>query len=448
MKAFFQLLIYLWLLSFAMLKVHANDFGIRSITLQEAEQRALGTSNEIKAFVAQSNASSEQSDIQFANLLPQWKLSGAFIYDTPEPKIEMPMFGSLPLNIRTIYFVTTEISYPIWDTFSNINAYKSSKFLAQSQKEDEKNTRLQVLYNVRIAYVLVQLSLEQLKSLEGSLTVARAQFSDIDKNYNAGYAAKIDWIAAQREVFNYELQHEQQRSDLNSKVKDLFTLMNLPPTVEIFRSPNNSNDDTTTIQFDPLEKSLQEVSGWHIEAPNENLPSVKSQAYLAKSYDAQADSEWVKLLPRVDLSARATVIGANIFKNKITEVNTFIASVSVPLFDGNRILHTTEQYKQNALSAKWNHDQIKINANRDYQKSLDMIESLKKQKEISKLDIDASQQSAKMYYESYQAGKSIFINVQNANLQFLLAQVKTANITAQILQQLFQIQLLSGKINV
>lgn len=450
MKAFFW---YIFLIS-GFLSVPVCTYAdAQYISLRDAENLALKTSNEIKAFVAQTTAANEQAGFAFAPLLPYWTAEGYYQYNTHVPTVELPAplnLGGLAVGTHTPYSIGTTIVYTLWDTFTNLNAYKGAKYLAKSQKETEENTRQQVLLDTRLAYLKVQLSLEEMRAVERSLIVVRSQFDDMDKRYHAGTVAELDWVDSKREVLNYEVQYEQQRITLTNNVKDLFALLMLPTTVEIFEPESEHNIPVKSppkLKFDSLESVLEIANQWPIEPPSEKQPLLKSQTLLAQSYFAQADSEFGKYFPKIDISANSQIMYPDIIQLQQAFQNSFRASFSVPVFDGLRIQHRVANLKQDALSAQFNHDQIRINFDRDYQKSVETLENLKIQQEINQRDIEAAQKVAKLYYESYKGGQSLLVNVQRANLQVLTTQVQGARISANIINQLFQLQYLSGKIN-
>lgn len=451
MKAFFC---HIFLLT-GFLYVHLNGCAdIQHISFQDAENIALKTSNEIKSFVAQTAAAYEQAGVAFAPLLPYWSAEGYIQYNTHVPTFHVSgplatLLGSLPVGTHKLYSVGTTATYTLWDSFTNLNAYKGAVYFARSQKETEENTRQQVLLNTRLSYLKVQLSFEEMKAVEDSLAVVRSQFNDMDKRYQAGTVAQLDWLDSKREVLSYELQYEQQRIDVTNNVKDLFALLLLPSTIEIF-GPESRIDQSgklvPKIKFDSLDTVLEIANKWHIEQPSDTQPLLKSQTLLAQSYFAQADSEFGKYFPKIEISANSQILYPNTIQLQQAFQNSFRASFSVPVFDGLRIHHRVSGLKQEAVSTQFNHDQIRINFDRDYQKNLETLANLKIQQKINNQDIEVAQKVAKLYYESYKGGQSLLVNVQRANLQVLTSQVQGARISANIINQLFQLQYLSGKI--
>ncbi len=424
---------------------------VSTISLQEAENRALNTNYVLKAATAQANAASETADAQFAPLLPLWTIHGKFQYNTHVPNFSVPGFPSgFEVSAHTPYNFGTTLSYTIWDSFTNLNAYKSARLLSDSQTQSKDNTTLELLLQTRLSYLLVQLALQELQSIENSLNLVRSQFKDIDHAYKAGAVARLDWIDSQRNVLSYQLQYEKERANVELKVKDLYAILTLPTDIKIFKSEKGSDESVILnndllIKFDSLNTSLERAKKWDIIPPPTSQPSLQRQFLLAQSYDAKAASEFGKLFPKIDAFATSQMLYPDVIQVKLVNQNSFGASVSMPIFDGFRILHNVESAKQSAMMANFNYNETKINLDRDFQKSIDFLKNLDIQKEINVKDIEAAKQSAELYYESFKNGQSLLINVQNANLQVLTSEVQSARITATMLQQLYELQYLSGK---
>ena len=116
----------------------------------------------------------------------------------------------------------------------------------------------------------------------------------------------------------------------------------------------------------------------------------------------------------------------------------------MPLFEGNRSRHLSAEKMKESDAARFNRDQTRINLDRDYDKAIQLLQSLRGQQALALEDVQHSQDAARLYYQSYKGGKVNFIDVQSANNRALLSQVNAARIDAQILNELFVLQTLSG----
>ena len=182
------------------------------LTLRDAEKQSLQASNQLKSALSTQAAASEQADAGYANLWPRLSLEGTYRYVTTVPTVQLPIPGIPPLQFgaNSNYSIGPTLSYQFWDTGSTRSAYHSLVKLAEARKEDQRNAELQLLMSVRMAYVRVQLALEQMRLVSDSLNLARAQNRDIEVNFRAGASSKLDWVNSQREVLSYQLQFKRE----------------------------------------------------------------------------------------------------------------------------------------------------------------------------------------------------------------------------------------------
>ena len=81
---------------------------------------------------------------------------------------------------------------------------------------------------------------------------------------------------------------------------------------------------------------------------------------------------------------------------------------------------------------------------RDFDRARTLLDDLRERRDLAAQDVAASEEAARLYYQSYQAGRINLIDVQSADLRALHAKVGAAQIAAQMLQQLVTLRALSG----
>ena len=69
----------------------------------------------------------------------------------------------------------------------------------------------------------VQLGIEELRLINDSLGLSKAQSHDVLTRFHAGAAATIDVVTAGRSVLSYEIQLRQKQAELASALKDLLS---------------------------------------------------------------------------------------------------------------------------------------------------------------------------------------------------------------------------------
>lgn len=439
------------LTTFSLLALSIAAFGanrIYELTLQEAERRALDTSDQLKSLSATEQAAREQADAQFSYLLPKLTIGASYQYVTEVPTLTLPIPGvteSFSFGSNNSWSVGPTLTYTVFDMGANHDAYRGSNLLAQSREEDRKNGRLQLLLSVRSSYLRVQLALEELRLLNSQLELSRAQNRDIESNFKAGAATKLDLVDSQRDVLSYQLQFQQKQAEVADDFRDLLAQIQEAPQGDLTRSgPPDVQNVELELRLDTLAQSLREADAWSYSRPNDEHPQLKSQELLAQSSDKQAESDMDSLFPRLQFGASALLQYPNTIILETVEQNTFQLGLSMPLFEGDHTRHLSAEKRREADAARFNKDQTRINMDRDYDDAVQLLQSLRAQQKLAQEDVEKSKDAARLYYQSYKGGKINLIDVQSANNRSLVAQVNAAHIDAQIISELFVLQTLSG----
>jgi len=438
------------LLLFCLLSVQAIGAASRTyeLTLKEAEHRALDTSDQLKSLSSTHDAAQEQADAQFSTLLPRLTIGANYQYVTEVPSISLPIPGvneGFSFGSNNSWNVGPTLNYTLFDMGATHDLYRGYDLLAQAREEDSKNGRLQLLLSVRGSYLRLQLALEELRLLNSSLELSRAQNRDIESNYKAGAATRLDRVDSQRDVLSYELQFAQKQAEVADDFRDLLAQMKENPQGDLSKAgPPQVQNVAVELKLDTLTQSMQAASTWTYTPPNDEHPQIRSQELQAESAEKQAASSKDELYPKVQLAASAMLQYPNVIILQTVEQNTFQVGVSMPLFEGNRSRHLSAEKMKESDAARFNRDQTRINLDRDYDKAIQLLQSLRGQQALALDDVQHSQDAARLYYQSYKGGKVNFIDVQSANNRALLSQVNAARIDAQILNELFVLQTLSG----
>ena len=416
------------------------------LSLQDAEIESLGASNQLKSFISDVAAATEQANSQFAELLPQLSLEANYKYLSEVPDIPVQGQPPFPFGSHNNYSVGAVLRYTLWDTGTSRKAYQGLAKLAASRQEDRKTEELQILLSVRTAYVRVQLALEELRLVNDTLELSRAQDRDIATRYRAGAATRLDLVTSERDVIGYELQFKQKQADLSVALKDLLALLGSRSVKDVSHpGPPNVDGVSLVLKLNPFQKLLTDEGQAEIPPPDDRQPQIRSRELLAESSELSAASQKAELFPTVQFSARTSLDYPNGPILEQINQNTVFVGLSMPLFDGNRIRHLVAQNLMEAQSARYRKDQLMVDIQRDFAKARELLDSLREQQKLAKQDVLRSEEAARLYYESYKAGSINLIDVQSANVRALLAKVSAARIDAQILNQLFILKALSGR---
>lgn len=428
----------------APLSLAAEHYTFR-LTLRQAENEALRASDQLKSYLSTTRSATEEADARFADLLPRITLDGQYSYITNVPDVALPFPGSapFPFGSHNNYNIGPTLTYTLWDTGAARDAYLSAKLLADAREEDRKAEKLQLLLAVRQAYIQVQEGLEQLRLVNDSLNLARVQLRDISVNFRAGAASRMDRVDAERAVLSYQLQFRQSQAALSSSLEDLLALTGESVADASHPGPPGIEGATLELEFDRLDRAVAQASD-RFSPPDETQPQLRSQELQARSNELAAKGEKAGLYPRITVSARAELEYPNVVILQNIEQNIFGVTLSMPLFEWNRTSHLAASQYQQAESTRFRQAQLRIDLNRDYRRAKDMLRSLRDQIRVAQEDVAKSEESARLYYASYRAGRINITDVLSANLRALQSKVNASQIEAQILNQIAVLEATTG----
>ncbi|OFZ55622.1 MAG: hypothetical protein A2428_12235 [Bdellovibrionales bacterium RIFOXYC1_FULL_54_43] len=444
MKLFFAV----WAL-FLTQAAHARP-EVLELGFREAEQQALASSNRLKAALSDANAAREQADAQYAALFPRVSLDGNYRYISEVPRLAVsPAFPPIQFGAHSNYSIGPALNYTLWDTGTARKSYRGALKLAEARDEDRKNTQLQLLFSVRSSYVRVLLALEELRLVNDTLRLARAQNRDVTSRYQAGAATRLDLVTSGRQTLNYELQFAQRQAALATNLKDLLALVSATGAFDIDRidrpGPPNVENVSLVLKFDSFQKLLAQENRSEPPPPDGSQPQIQAQSLLSESLELAAASQRALLYPTVQLSAKATLDYPNGPIMERVRQNTVALTLSMPLFEAERARHLAAERVKSAEAAQHRRDQVRLDMERDFTKTRVLLNSLREQQKLAAEDVERSEEAARLFYDSYKAGKVNLTDVQSANVQALQSKVNAARIDAQILDQINALKALSGK---
>jgi outer membrane protein TolC len=416
-----------------------------TLTRAEAEQDALRNSEQIKSFAERTHAAQEQTDAQYSLLFPRITFDARYSYLTYIP--EIPVFGdSFAFGAHNNYAYGPVLTYTLWDTFAARKAYQGFSALTEARDQERRREALRLLLETRSDYVRVQESLEELRAVRDSLDLARSQNSYITKRTKAGGATQLDRVESERAIISYEIQFAQKQAVLSSAIQDLLARTRDRDVPDLSHpGPAGMENISLEVNFDSLQKTLDEVKDLLIPPPDESHPSIQSQELLARSAELQGASIKAGIFPVIQLRGGVHLQYPNPPVIEQKNQNQIALVASMPLFEMNRTYHLSEEKLREADSARYQEGQIRIDLHRDFGKGQDLLTSLLNQQKLAAQDVVKSSESARMYYDQYKGGIVNLIDVQAADNRALLSKVNKARIDAQIINQVDQLRALSGK---
>ncbi|MBH2006266.1 MAG: TolC family protein [Myxococcaceae bacterium] len=200
-------------------------------------------------------------------------------------------------------------------------------------------------------------------------------------------------------------------------------------------------------QLDSLRKLLEKWKSFKPSIQPSDFPALQSLQLLSKATLHTARSLVSRLYPSITLDTSTALVYPNGPVLQNINQNTISINLSLPLWLGDPNWSLISAKKREAEAMKHQAAHLVIEHQRDTRKATAQYQSLLLQQRKSKQENRNIAESARLFYASYQTGKSTFLEVLAANHQLLQSQIAQARINAQLLSQMITLIALGGKIN-
>lgn len=428
------------LLALVIVPVQAADLRL---TLKDAETAALSNSPALAAARFELSAASRQETAQRSYLFPTLALDGSYRWVEEVPSIQMAPGRTLSFGDHRSNTVGVGASWQIWDWGAALQAWKSVQAQTESRRQAVRASRRQALLAVRLAYFQVQAAAEQTRLIADTLKLSQAQHRDINARYRAGTASRADALAAHQEVLSWSRQLRSARGDLAAALRDLHAAMGVEPSADLSLPidsftrkdpPADLAPPSVTVALDALSENLSDLAAVP-SPPDASLPQPAQLEALAQGARRQAGAQKALLLPKVQLTARASYDYPNGPVLETIQQNMVGVSASMPLFDWGRTLAQARAASDQARAYEKRRDQALSDLSRDWSKATDQLRSLEDQRSLNEQSVKETRELAGLAYESYKSGRIGFTEVETANLRALQAAILAARTDVQILVQ-------------
>jgi len=424
------------------------------LSLADLTQAALKNSPKLdSARLSYESAKSEAGSLG-ASEFPRLGLSGNYFYQTYVPELSiLPHSPTEPFGEANNWSAWATLNWNLWDFRSQHNMANSATASSQSQEQAYAAAGRQVKLAVRLAYFQAQVALEQVRLLGDSLKVAQAQYADIQKQARYGTASRMDQLSSHQEVLNYERQFRQAQANLAQSLRDLFDLVGEKEPVDFSMPldarmqgalPDGVDAPSAWLSMDSEKDSLDSLRAEAAVEPNDDLPQLKTYAYLADSARFAADAVQSELFPKITVSAQAGYENPDGPILTTVQQNIVSVSASMPIFDWGQILQDSDSKRKQSEAYLRNLDQARADLWRDWNKSKDALSSLEYQRTLNDTAVSETQELSQLTYNSYRAGTVRFLEVQTANFQTLNAKILAVDNDLQMLMQLSVLSSLAG----
>jgi outer membrane protein TolC len=430
--------------------------GEFSVTLKDAEQGALASSDQYRSARLSAEAAAAGASAAGSLLYPRLSLEGSLRYNSVVTEINLPkaMGGPRPLGDNWVYSVGPSASWTLYDGGALRYGREGAGLNALARSAEAESARRQVILAARTAYFRLQLALERVYLIGENLQLSLSQYKDISLGARAGSRSRLDELRAGQDTLDRKRDLLRARGDLAAALRDFSFATGLPlggdPSLPLDfrmagRDYGGADAASMFVKAEPYETLLGRLLPAADGALDKDLPAVKALGEAAGAYKAYAGAWRSALLPRLTLGARSSIDypnGPNLYSFM---QNSASLALSLPLFEKDLSRQREKESELSSEAALRRRDEAALAAGRDFDKARDAYKELLAEQAVNIEAVDDAVEAAKLAYESYKAGGSTWLDVESANLKTLQAKTAAASANAEILMKLAVLDSLNGR---
>ncbi|MGZ3788935.1 MAG: TolC family protein [Bacteriovorax sp.] len=427
--------------------------------LTDAESKVWGHSETLKSISASAESSLNQAQSLKALVYPNLNLQASYLYQTEVPSKTLGPLGSITFGTHNNYAVGPVLTYTLFDNHKDQKSAESYDLLAQSKKENYRAFKNQLQLNIRQIYFRVQYALKELILTAKALKISQALEQDIDLRVKAGASSRLDLTLSRREVIGYHLKFRQAQTQLANYLREIMALTGVGGELDTSRPipdelasdlPRGVETPTIRVSLDSIESTLNQFSATSKSdkkffPPTDDHPEIQSLNREAESFRLASESEKSGLWPKVQLQAKSQYIYPDAIIPKNIIQNTLGVTLSIPLYEGDATRSRSALKMSESMSSEYRKKQKYLDLSRDFSKAFDVLESLQSQELLSEQSVHEAKVVERLTYQSYKGGKIRYLDLQDANLKLLEAEVNHAQIESSILMETAALIYLSSK---
>jgi outer membrane protein TolC len=397
------------------------------ISFHDAENLAIENSHAIASQGYVVKSAKEDAKAQQVKRYPQLSFKADSLFQSKIGSISLPGVGNRDVGDHINWSTGPALDWVVWDTGQITKKAKSLEKTVDAQSENlDYNTR-QVLLNARASYINVQLAKAQVVLVRDALKLARAQYSDILEKKKTGTADLLDLTVAHQEVVDRERDLETADGELAIARRNLLAALGYDPNI----------NDADSIDVEPINNVLRTLlprSDAHVNI--ESHPQVKALSDQEEAHELSAKSSSARHWPKITMKGTSTFEYPNLGDNSIIQQNKMLLNLHLPVFDWGMISKETKSNRYQAYSSKEQKEQTAIDLSRDTQDTRERIKTLEGLRIADVKAVKDAVEVARLTYDSYNAGRVIFLDVQRANVKALSVKVNSAQTDAELAMQI------------
>ncbi|TNJ41467.1 TolC family protein [Tamlana fucoidanivorans] len=279
---------------------------------------------------------------------------------------------------------------------------KAAKSTMEAMSLQTERTSDYLNFEVRKAYMQLQLAYKGVAVLEKAMKAAQANQSLANHSFKQGYMQRADVLAVEVRVIEVTNQLQMAKSHVNNASNYLSFLM---------------NDEASLILKPSDELVLNTLQMRIIETVPEERADIKAMAMASQAYKTQHTSDNLSFLPTLNAFGSYELYDENIFQGGASGY-VVGAQLSWTVLDGTKRFGKAKKSKAAYEKAKLEYDQYVSKSQLELNKARRMLRDADNNIKLSKLAMEQSEESLRIRTNRFEEGLEKMSDLLLAETQF------------------------------
>lgn len=422
------------------------------LSLREAVNRALATSEEVRTAQARRALAESQVVQARSGALPQVNANVSynrtlasifddFSFSMPGDSLQPPpdefedgeLF--LPFGQRNTWVASLSVSQPIYSGGRLSTGLDIARHVRRAAELELQEARADIALQVRNAYFQAVLASELVGISEEAFALADEQVQQVELFFSQGTASEFDVLNARVERDNLEPTIVEARNSRRVAELNLKRLINIPA-------------DEPLVLTTPLEPLVGEVDRARLEAAISRRPALEALDEVVASRAGAV---------RIARAGRLPTVGANAnfsyqaFPLSIAPIDadwrrdwSLGFQVSIPIFNGFRTRGEIQQARAELATAELQRDQFAESLEMELEAALGELNAARSQIEARRATVEQARRALDLATLRFQTGLTTQLEISNARLLLEQARVNEVQALFNYLTALARLERVTG----
>ena len=307
------------------------------------------------------------------------------------------------------YLARASLTQPLFTWGKIANGYQISKLNLEAVKEDYRQKKNGLVFNVKQSFYAILVLREFVKVTEESYEQTKRHINVVKKRYNAGLASDFDLLRAEVQLKNMEPQLVKVKNELEVAEKSFKTLLGL--------SQDTPLKVEGKLKYEPFEVSLDSL----ISKAKANRPELKALSLRKKMAEKALSIAKKTNFPNLALIANYDYKKPLYFENEWGKDWNITIALQMPIFTGFENLGKKREAKERLSQTQHYlamlNQMIELEVRSTYLKLREAEKLIESQKE----NVNQAEKALEIVEKRYKSGLATSLDVMDTQLALTMA---------------------------